>query len=110
MRAPRPSRSPAAALLILAALAAGSIPAHGATYQGRSVDGRWYSADLFNADAGLYREVQVRFNGDIAYVQIPRGPQLNLQLHDEAIVDPRDIPARDHRRGLEWTIDVKNLR
>ena len=94
---------------LLAVLPAAS-PAAAATFQGRSVDGPRYQASVLNNDYGLIDAVEVRFQGDHAYVYLHGGGRLVLLLQDEDIADPHRIAADDPRRGIVWEIDVKDLR
>jgi hypothetical protein len=91
------------------ALAFSAAPAGAATYQGRSVDGHRYHGDIVNHDYGAYRNVEVRFQGEKAYIYFAAGGRLVLFLEDEEIQNPHSIPARDPRRGITWEIDVMNL-
>jgi hypothetical protein len=82
-------------------------PADAATYKGRSVDERRYTGNVFNELAGKIQNVQIRFNGDMAFVG--SSGQLVLQLRDETITDPGEIEAYDHKRGILWIIEVLDL-
>ncbi len=85
-------------------------PAAAATFQGRSVDGRRYQASVLNPDYGMIDGVEVRFQGEHAYVYLHGGGRLILILQDEEIADPRCILADDPRRGIVWELRVKDLR
>ena len=89
-------------LLIPAAVSA-------ATWKGRSVDGPRFNASIVHDDLGAIPNVDVKFNGHDVIVYL-RNSQLNLVLDEEEIQDPRHIMARDHRRGIQWEISVRNLR
>jgi hypothetical protein len=100
-------------LLGIAGLLAAVVPVEepaAATFQGRSVDGRRYQASILNPDYGIIDGVEVRFQGDHAYVYLHGSGRLVLVLQDEDIADPRRIPADDLRRGVVWEIHVKDLR
>lgn len=102
-----PIAAAAIAGLVVASMA---IPAHAATYRGRSVDGPRYSARIENADLGSVEQVEIKFSGSNATVFLRSGSQIYLELDDEEITDPRHIDARDHKRGVTWEISVRNLR
>jgi hypothetical protein len=84
--------------------------AAGATFQGRSVDGRRYQASVLNNDYGLIDAVEVRFDSERAFVYLHGGGRLVLVLQDEDIADPHCIRADDPKRGTVWEINVKDLR
>ncbi len=96
------------ALLGGLALVAGGADA--AESRGRNVDGRAYVATVSNNDYGTYHGVEIKFQGERAYVTFSRGGRLTLILDDEHIVDPRAITAQDHMRGITWEISVKGMR
>jgi hypothetical protein len=105
------SRIPPIALAssgLLAALLAAA-PVLGATFQGKSVDGRRYQGSVLNNDYGLIDDVEIRFHAEHAYVYLRGGNRLVLILQEEDIVDPHRIPADDPRRGIVWEINVKDL-
>jgi len=81
-----------------------------ATYRGHSIDGRRYGASLKNDDIGTVVGVEVKFSGRDATVYVRGTSQLYLVLDEEEITDPRHIAAHDDKRGIEWEIDVRNLR
>jgi hypothetical protein len=83
--------------------------AEGAMFHDRNVDGRHYLATVTNGDFGSYEGVDVRFQGDHAYVHLPGGGRLVLILESDEIEDPHEIPAHDPRRGITWILDVKDL-
>jgi len=99
------------AALAVAALLGPSIaaPASAAYYQGRSVDNHRYRCNVLNNDYGLYDNVEIKFQGDRAYITFASGGRLILNLDEEEIVDPHAIPANDPRRGIQWEINVKDL-
>jgi hypothetical protein len=105
-------RIPPIALAIAGLLAGLSVAneATAATFQGRSVDGKRYQASVLNQDYGLIDGVEVRFQGEHAYVYLRGGGKLVLILQDEDITDPCRVPADDYRRGVVWEINVKDLR
>ena len=84
-------------------------PASAAYYQGKSVDDHHYRGTVSNNDYGVYNNVEIKFQGDRAYITLPSGGRLILNLDEEEIVDPHAIGARDPRRGIQWEIDVKDL-
>jgi hypothetical protein len=98
---------------ILAALAISCVlPAtvSAATLRGRSVDGPRFSAGVVNEDFGAFPNVEVKFWGHNVTVYLRGSAQLHLVLSEEEISDPRHITAHDDRRGVDWEIDVRNLR
>ena len=80
-----------------------------ASHKGRSVDGQRYHGSVLNNDYGSYEGVEIKFQGDHAFVYFAAGGRLVLILDDEEIVDPHSIYAHDPRRGISWEIDVKDL-
>ncbi len=93
-----------AALLTLA----GAVGA--AEFNGRNVDRRTWTCHASTNDYGVFRNSEVRFDGERAYVTLPHGVRLVLILEDERILDPHAIVAYDHKRGLRWELDVLDLR
>jgi hypothetical protein len=81
-----------------------------ATFRGRSVDGRRFDAAIVNDDFGAFTGVEVKFSGHNATVYMRGNTQLHLVLQEEDIVDPRHIVAHDDRRGVDWEINIRNLR
>ena len=86
------------------------VVASAATFRGKSVDGRRFSASIMNDDFGAYPNVEVKFNGHNATVYFSGSTQIQLVLEDEDISDSRHIFAHDDRRGVQWEIDIRNLR
>lgn len=97
----------AAAVAACAALATRCADA--ATFQDRVVDGKWFVGSAFNIHAGLIDDCRIQFRGTTAIVRGAGGGQLILDLRDENITDPHEIEADDHRRGLLWTLSLKDL-
>ncbi len=96
------------ALALAAALLAP--PAAAATYQGQNVDGKWFGAKLVNSTFGAY-ETHVKFQGDRVVYGDPSGASYYLgTLEDEEILDPHDVQVYDARRGVWWSVSVRNLR
>jgi hypothetical protein len=98
---------------ILAALAISCmLPAavSAATLRGHSVDGPRFSAAVVNEDFGSFPNVEVKFWGRNVTVYLRGYAQLHLDLSEEEISDPRHIVAHDDKRGVDWEIDVRNLR
>ena len=95
--------------LALGLIAAVAAPLGAASFQGRNVDGRRYHASIVNFDYGAYDNVEVKFQGDHAYITFERGGRLVLILNNEEIEDPHSITADDPLRGIVWEIDVKDL-
>ncbi len=83
--------------------------AFAASYRGESLDGKRYQASILNADFGRYDNVEVRFQGDHAYVYMQGRSRLVLILDEEEISDPHRIPADDPRHGVTWEINLKEL-
>jgi len=106
------SRIPPAALAVAGLLAAflAVVPVHAATFQGRIVDGVRYQGSILNADYGLIDGVEIRFDGEQAYVYLRGGGRLVLLLQSEEIADPHCIPADDLQRGIVWELNVRDLR
>ena len=96
-----------AALAICCVLAA---TGSAATLRGRSVDGPRFSAGVVNDDFGAFPNAEVKFWGLNVTVFLRGRVQLHLVLSEEEISDPRHITAHDDKRGVEWEIDVRNLR
>jgi len=93
---------------LLAAILAAA-PAGAASYRGKNIDGQRYQSSILHPDFGLYDGVEVKFDGETAYVYFHGGGRLVLTLQDPEIVDLRHIPADDPRRGITWEIRVKEL-
>lgn len=106
MRSSRRFESLALTLSLIVALSA---PLGAASYEGRNVDDRRYHASIVNYDYGAYENVEVRFQGDHAFVYFAGGGKLVLILREEEIIDPHEILADDPLRGVIWEIDVKDL-
>ncbi len=99
-----------AAMLAAAALTCLAPSARAAMYEGRNVDGRWYDGRAVSTTYGAYR-CQIKFNGDRAFIKLD-GSSIQIVgiLDEEVITDPHDILARDPKRGVNWTLEVVNLR
>ena len=81
-----------------------------ASYNGKSVDDRWYEGRAVSTTYGGYR-CQIKFHGDRVFFRPESGSvQVVAILDEEVITDPHDILARDPRRGVNWTLEVFNLR
>ncbi len=102
------SRALACALLAATLLCA-AVPAHAATYRGRNVDRRTWHCNASTNDYGVFRDCEVRFDGERAYLTLPSGLRIVLILDEEHISDPREVVAFDHKRGLRWELDVLDL-
>jgi hypothetical protein len=100
---------PIAAALLFATAILPVSPAAGAVYRNRNVDGKRYRATVSNSDYGTHENVEVRFQGDHAYLHFGAGGRVVLILEDEEILDPHEVPAHDPRRGITWVLDVKDL-
>ncbi len=101
---PRAARTVLAALLL--ALVAAS-PAFAASYNGRSVDGRWYEGKAVSTTYGAY-DCRIQFHDNEVILDLS-GLQIVGVLEEEVIVDPHEIRANDPKRGVDWTIDCFNL-
>lgn len=97
-------------LLALLACAATVRAASAATFEGRNVDARWYEGRAVSTTYGAYR-CQIQFHGDRVFFR-PEGSSVQVvaDLDEEIISDPRDILARDPKRGVNWTLEVFNIR
>lgn len=97
------------ALSFLALLACAT-PAGAATFEGRNIDGRWYEGRAVSTTYGAYR-CQIQFHGDRVFFR-PEGTSVQIvaDLDEEVISDPHDILARDPKRGVNWTLEVFNIR
>lgn len=93
-------------LLLALAVAAG---AAAATFKGRGIDERCYEGTATSTTYGRY-ECRIKFHGDRVFFR-PEGSSLQIvgTLDDEAIVDAHEIVAHDPRRGVDWTLDVRDL-
>ncbi len=100
-------RPATAALLVVCIL---PVAASAASLHGRSIDGPRFSASIVNDDFGAIPNVEVKFWGPNVTVFLRGNSQLHLLLTEEDISDPRHIVAHDDRRGVDWEIDVRNLR
>jgi hypothetical protein len=100
---------PLALLVLAATLAAATVPARAAVWQGRNVDGRTWHCDAMTNDFGRFNGCEVRFNGERAYLTLASGTRIILILEDEIIADPHQVVAFDHRRGIRWELDVHDL-
>lgn len=96
-----------AALSAVFACAAG--PLHSASFEGRNIDGHWYAGTAANNTYGTYRNVQIEFNGERAYIKLRGGLQIVCILEEEAITDPHEIICYDPLRGVTWTLDVTDF-
>jgi len=103
-----PSQLGALALTLVLATATPA-PASAASYQGRNVDDHRYRGTVSNNDYGVYSNVEIKFQGERAYVYFASGTRLILNLEDEEITDPHSVAAHDPRRGIQWELDVKDL-
>jgi hypothetical protein len=83
-------------------------PASAAYYQGKSVDDHHYRGTVSNNDYGVYNNVEIRFQGDRAYITLASGGRLILNLDEERSSTLTRSP-RAIRRGISWEIDVKDL-
>jgi len=95
-----------AALLALACLP-GALNA--ATFNHRSVDGKWYEGKAVSTTYGSY-DCQVKFTGDRVQLRLAGSTARVMgALDDEVITDPHEIVVHDQRRGVDWTLDCYNL-
>lgn len=95
----------AVALAVLAGLASA---ASAATYKGRRVDTRWYSGIAVSTTYGAYDDARIKFEGDRVYIRIG-GTQVVAFLEEETINDPHEIACNDPKRGVNWTLNVRDL-
>ncbi len=96
--------------LAVCALVACAAIARAATFEGRNIDGRWYEGRAVSTTYGAYR-CQIQFHGDRVFFR-PEGSSVQVvaDLDEEVISDPHDILARDPKRGVNWTLEVFNIR
>ena len=94
---------------LAAGLAVLPIAALAATFNGRSVDGRWYDGRVVSTTYGAY-DCQVRFNGDRAFIRLTSAGITVVGIMDEeAILDPHEIVVNDPKRGVNWSLDCFDL-
>jgi hypothetical protein len=101
---PRALASTLLAALLLLGSACGA-----AEFRGRVIDRRTWHCDATTNDFGVFRDCEVRFDGERAYVVLPHGVRLVLILDEENISDPHSVGAYDHKRGIRWELDVYDL-
>ena len=101
--------SRAVLLLALAAALVAAAPAAAAEYKGRNIDRRTWHCTASNNDYGTFRNLDVRFDGERAYLTFPNGVRIVLVLDEERIVDPHAVAAYDHKRGVRWELDLLDL-
>ncbi len=99
----------AIALALIVLLAIPATPAPAATYRGRDIDRRTWHCHASTNDYGIFRNAEVRFDGERAYLLLPSGPRIVLILEEEIITDPHQVVGYDHKRGLRWELDVLDL-
>ncbi len=103
-----PTRFRTVLIAALAALATAAF-AHAATFNGKSVDDKWYEGRAVSTAYGGYR-CQIKFHGDRVFFKLNgSGQQIVGMLDDEVITDPHEIVVDDPKRGGYWTLDVYNL-
>ncbi len=80
-----------------------------ASYNGKSVDDRWYEGRAVSTTYGGYR-CQIKFHGDRVFFRLGgSGLQIVGVLDDEVIVDAHEVLVHDPKRGGDWTLDVYDL-
>lgn len=62
-----------------------------AEYQGKTVDGRTFPAQIYSYETGAVYEAQVQFKQDWATIEFPAGGQFRAKLQHAAITDPARI-------------------
>ncbi len=99
----------AVVILALTGALVAALPAASAEYRGRNIDRHTWHCDASSNDFGVFRGLEVRFDGERAYLMFPRGGRIVLVLDDERITDPHAVTAYDHVRGVRWTLDLLDL-
>ncbi len=80
-----------------------------ATYNHRSVDGKWYDGKAVSSTYGAY-DCQLKFTGDRVLIKLAGASSRVVGvLDDEIITDAHEIVVHDPRRGVDWTLDCYNL-
>ncbi len=95
--------------LVLAAALLAAAPASAAEFRGRNIDRHTWHCTASTNDYGSFHDVEVRFDGERAYLTFDNGVRIVLVLDDERILDPHHVMADDHKRGVRWELDLIDL-
>lgn len=66
-------------------------PVRAAEYQGKTIDGRTFPAQVYSYETGAVYDVQVQFNKDRATIEFPAGGRFIARLQHPVITDPAQI-------------------
>lgn len=75
----------------LAALCLLAAPTLAAEYQGKTIDGKRFNAQVYSYQTGGVFDAQVEFQRDLAIVYFVSGSQLTIRLNQPSIQDPTAI-------------------
>lgn len=78
------------------------VPSFGATYKGKNIDGKKYSATI-RSDKEIFAG-SVMFDGQFAHLSF-NGQLITVKLESETIQDLRRIPANDKTDRWEITVE-----
>jgi hypothetical protein len=67
--------------------------ARSAEYQGKTLDGRTFPAQIYSYETGGIYDAQVQFNQNRATIKFPEGGQFIVKLQHTVITDPAGIEA-----------------
>ncbi len=95
--------------LVLLALALVPRSADSAMYNGRVIDGPWYSGSIVNHAHGKFVDCRIQFQGDRIRIKLPSGATVIAFMDEEIIADAHEIPCYDPKRSLHWIVDVDDL-
>ncbi len=62
-----------------------------AEYQGKTIDGRTFPAQVYSYETGAVYDAQVQFNQDRATIEFPAGGRFMARLQHAVITDPARI-------------------
>lgn len=80
-------------------------PGRAAEYNGQSIDGRRFEAEVYSYSRGSYYTLEVEFIRDQVIIYFPRGGRIVVDLDDEVIEDLSDVSAWTLKHGF-WDIDL----
>ena len=78
------------------------VASSGATYKGKNIDGKKYSASIRSEKKVFSGSVE--FDGEFAYLSF-NGQLITVKLENESIDDLRHIPANDKTHHWEISVD-----